>query len=85
MWWNRKDKIKEPEIVACDECKHLVYLMTAQVVQGGFYGRRRPHHWKMYYCPEHKKNYDRFYHGRNGEIRYYRYEVMVNEKGELLA
>ena len=71
----------EERIVACQDCKHLLYKKDAQEVRVGICpyftvtGWRGSSEWFFYYCPDHRKSYDYVEHDKainNGAPRYYR-------------
>jgi hypothetical protein len=70
------------KLVACDECKHIIYKKDAQIIPVEYCGIKDA--YKLYYCPQHRKEYTRI-EKNLGNTRHYKDEIIeVKQNGTIL-
>jgi len=60
---------KESEVIECEDCRHLIKKSVAQAIPLSDYGDD----YTLYYCPEHRKPYDRIFKSYNNDGSMYTY------------
>lgn len=78
MFWKKEKQLAEmlsipQDLVSCDECKHVIFLNEAQVIESVYGG-------SFTYCKAHRKKYTRIGVDHNNIYIYFR-EMEVNEHG----